>query len=392
MKTKSKTRKQQKLVHVGDCLYRSSVTDVYYAIFERDGRQVKRSLKTTDPELAKRRREDHRTKVERLASTGRALPFAEYKLNETTGELTSELIGGLSKRWIDHVGRTVEPSTRDRYLENIRTLAHVFKGQTVRGISLRQIEQWAANRECAAGTFNKERDVLVRILDYAVEHGIILDNHARRIKRRRGHKRPIVIPNREQFRQMIANMRHHSGHDSADLAELLAYSGCRKSEIVGDTKYDKPAMVWGDVDFELKMFTVTRSKNHEPRTVPTFPAMEQFLLDLKARRSPAPRNDEPIITIVSAKTAIANASKKIGLPKCGHHTLRHFFCSNAIEAGIDFKVIAGWLGHKDGGVLVARTYGHLRNEHSALMAKRMNFSVANAVPENVVPYTAAANG
>jgi len=36
----------QKLVHVGDCLYRSSVTDVYYAIFQRDGRQVKRRLKT----------------------------------------------------------------------------------------------------------------------------------------------------------------------------------------------------------------------------------------------------------------------------------------------------------------------------------------------------------
>jgi hypothetical protein len=32
---------------------------------------------------------------------------------------------------------------------------------------------------------------------------------------------------------------------------------------------------------------------------------------------------------------------------------RHF------EAGVDFKVIVGWIGHKDGGVLVAKTYGHL---------------------------------
>jgi len=53
--------------------------------------------------------------------------------------------------------------------------------------------------------------------------------------------------------------------------------------------------------------------------------------------------------------------------------MRHFFCSNAIEAGIDFKVIASWLGHKDGGILVAKTYGHLRAEHSAEMAKRMTF-------------------
>jgi site-specific recombinase XerD len=56
--------------------------------------------------------------------------------------------------------------------------------------------------------------------------------------------------------------------------------------------------------------------------------------------------------------------------------LRHFFCSNAIEAGVDFKAIAGWLGHKDGGVLAAKTYGHLRNEHSAAMAQRMTFDIS----------------
>ena len=39
-------------------------------------------------------------------------------------------------------------------------------------------------------------------------------------------------------------------------------------------------------------------------------------------------------------------------------------------------MIAGWLGHKDGGVLVAQTYGHLRNEHSAAMAKRLTLDLA----------------
>jgi len=52
MKATPTPRKHQKLVHVGDCVYRSSRTDVYYAIFQRDGKQVKRSLQTIDPELA----------------------------------------------------------------------------------------------------------------------------------------------------------------------------------------------------------------------------------------------------------------------------------------------------------------------------------------------------
>jgi integrase len=70
-----------------------------------------------------------------------------------------------------------------------------------------------------------------------------------------------------------------------------------------------------------------------------------------------------------------SACKNAGLPHFTHHHMRHFFCSNAIEAGIDFKAIAAWLGHKDGGLLVAKTYGHLRDEHSAAMAKKMTFAV-----------------
>jgi hypothetical protein len=46
---------------------------------------------------------------------------------------------------------------------------------------------------------------------------------------------------------------------------------------------------------------------------------------------------------------------------------------NAIEAGINFKVIADWLGHSDGGIPVAKTYGRLRSEFSAAMAEKMSF-------------------
>jgi len=51
--------------------------------------------------------------------------------------------------------------------------------------------------------------------------------------------------------------------------------------------------------------------------------------------------------------------------------MRHYFVSNAIEKNIDFKTIAAWVGHKDGGLLVAKTYGHLRDTHSFEMAKLM---------------------
>jgi integrase len=118
--------------------------------------------------------------------------------------------------------------------------------------------------------------------------------------------------------------------------------------------------------------------------------LEEFLLRLRASLSKLPEATERIAQVNDAKKAITSACKKANLPHFHHHSLRHFFCSNAIEAGVDFKAIAGWVGHKDGGLLVARTYGHLRDEHSAMMAKRMTFSATQPDElQNVVPLSAA---
>lgn len=42
-------------------------------------------------------------------------------------------------------------------------------------------------------------------------------------------------------------------------------------------------------------------------------------------------------------------------------------------ARIDFMTIATWLGHKDGGILVGKVYGHLLDEHRHRVAKQVNF-------------------
>jgi hypothetical protein len=35
--------------------------------------------------------------------------------------------------------------------------------------------------------------------------------------------------------------------------------------------------------------------------------------------------------------------------------------------------IARWVGHKDGGVLIGKVYGHLNDEHAKKMAARLVF-------------------
>lgn len=364
----------QVLAQVGECLYRARTSNIYYGVFKRAGKQVKRSLKTTDKELAKRRLEELRQKVARLnTKAGGNILFAD-----------------LSQRWFEFASSTMKPNSVHRRRSAINMLKPHFIN-TVRSISKADVERWAMVRikETAARTFNIERETLIQIMDYALREGLILENPARVIPRRKQPKPQIIIPTKEQFRTMLEKMRTDCrAAESAYLCEFLAYSGCRVAEAT--------AMRWGDVNFDLKNFIVTGgeagTKNHEARTVPLFAPLERLLLTMRDKLGKLPQAEDCMFSIQSAKKSMATACREAKLPHFTHHSLRHFFCSNAIEAGVDFKVIAGWLGHKDGGVLVAKTYGHLRDEHSAMMAKRMTFdaTVTEATPQNVVTFTAQA--
>jgi hypothetical protein len=56
--------------------------------------------------------------------------------------------------------------------------------------------------------------------------------------------------------------------------------------------------------------------------------------------------------------------------------LRHLFATRCIESGVDVPTVSRWLGHKDGGALAMKTYGHLRDLHSTTMAQKVVFSEA----------------
>jgi hypothetical protein len=52
---------------------------------------------------------------------------------------------------------------------------------------------------------------------------------------------------------------------------------------------------------------------------------------------------------------------------------------------VDIPTVSRWLGHKDGGALAMKTYGHLRDEHSTTMAKKVVFvdtSITSGIAAN----------
>jgi integrase len=243
----------------------------------------------------------------------------------------------------------------------------------IRNLSSADFHNWEKKRgaNISASSFNHERTFLVAVLNYALREGLLNENPALTIARRKMPKHKVTIPSKDQFSMLVKTIRGFGcrGEDGADLVEILAYSGMRLSEATG--------MVWSDIDFERGQFTVTGgnkgTKNHEARTVPLFPALRALLERMNQQQRPT--STERVIPIDTAKKVIGHACQSAQLPHFHHHLFRHFFVSQAIENGVDFKTISAWVGHKDGGVLVAKTYGHLSDVHSAEMAKKMTFYV-----------------
>jgi integrase len=79
-----------------------------------------------------------------------------------------------------------------------------------------------------------------------------------------------------------------------------------------------------------------------------------------------------VLGVRECQKAIDRACERLGVQRFSHHDCRHLFCTAAVEAGVDFLTIAKWCGHAD-ATLIASTYGHVRSDHSKMMAAKVVF-------------------
>jgi integrase len=101
-------------------------------------------------------------------------------------------------------------------------------------------------------------------------------------------------------------------------------------------------------------------------------AFRRLVEGILARRGEL-QKDQPLFAVKEAQKAMDSAARIVGMERITHHDLRHLFATRCIESGVDVPTVARWLGHKDGGALAMRTYGHLREEHSRAAAAKVSF-------------------
>jgi integrase len=365
------------LYRVSENLFRSKSSGRYYAITKKNGKQIKTSLKTTDHDLAKRKLVRALEEADRLKHTLKSATFADVLKDYRE---TAQPAKGLKAT-----------SLKDEEYR-IQAILKAWTGllhAKVRDITAKDCEKWFGKRlaEIHPQRMNNETSLLKNIFRFAIREGYCHANPADRLRRLKVPKSKVVPPTRQQFSILVDTLRNAKNEDAGDFVELLGYSGMRRNECAN--------IVWVEVDFDRGRFWVTGGdfgvKGNDELEVPLFPAMRELLLRIRARVGHVNPTDK-IMRIKQCRNAIEGACRDAKLPRFDHHDMRHFFCSNAIEHGIDFKVIAGWLRQKDGGILVASTYGHLRKDHSDEMAKKMDFSATTIHDNKVIPISKAGQG
>jgi integrase len=93
---------------------------------------------------------------------------------------------------------------------------------------------------------------------------------------------------------------------------------------------------------------------------------------------PSPQRGQQDIPSRTFRESLKLARAAAKLDQFGFHDCRHFFISMCVMAGIDNMTIASWVGHRDGGVLIGKVYGHLTDEHKQRQAQKLVLSSADS--------------
>jgi integrase len=355
----------------------------YYARAFAGGKEVWKSLKTSHFSVAEAKLAEFLKEHRQRRSNGNGEVSAKLTFGEAASVHLRNLDDNLS----------IKPRTRDYWREVLAALVKSWPGlnQTeIRKITRADCKKWAsAYAKTASPTrYNNTVAVLRHVLSVAVEAGVVYSNAAAVVKRAAVRGKQISLPTMDRFNALIEEMRAGHSRDSencADFALGLAVTGMRKGEA--------NALEWRDLDFEAGEIVVrgdadTGTKNWELRRVPLIPDARALFQRIRSERVGEPLNAK-VFAVRECQKALDRACKKVGTDRFTHHDLRHLFATRCIESGVDIPTVSRWLGHKDGGALAMKTYGHLRREHSIAQAQRVTFAAASVKEPDIIAFPAA---
>ena len=341
----------------------------YYARVYTGGKEVWKSLRTTHFSVAQAKLAEFLKEHRQRAPNGNG----EVSAKMTFGEAAAIHLQNLDDN------PSLKPRTRHYWRQRLAAFLKswpTLNDTEVRKITAADCKRWASifSKAASSSNYNNTIAILRHILNVAIEAGVIYVNPAAALKRARVRRKEIALPSIEKFDALLKEMRAGHSRDSnncGDFAAGLAFTGCRLGE-AGEIQ-------WRDIDFERGELVVrgdamTGTKNWELRRVPLIPDARALFQRMRIERADESL-DAKVFLVRECQKSLNRACKKVGVDRITHHQLRHLFATRCIESGVDIPTVSRWLGHKDGGALAMKTYGHLRREHSIAQAQRVTFAL-----------------
>lgn len=181
---------------------------------------------------------------------------------------------------------------------------------------------------------------------------------ARKFKRRpvRLKERPLL--SQLEFSRLLEELDKRPRSQAGLVIRFLAHTGLRINEA--------RQLRWCDVLADRIIVPGGISKNGKARTIPFVNGIRDTLDRLRGIG-----DGVHLLPQAEAKRSLKTACALAGVPPLTHHDFRHLFATRCIQSRVDLPTVARWLGHRDGGALLAKTYYHLADEHSLAMAARV---------------------
>jgi len=325
---------------------------IYWIRVKVNGKPKERSLHTSDYNLA-----------------ATLLPETLRELKGASEEHLATSLAHSIQAEADRDDPDLKPNTQHYYQQVaksiIDTLPPHLAAKRLPQVTVGELRAW---RDVYAAKASKTRHngalaLLRRVWNRAIERREAATNPADALKRLKPDDRHWYPPTKAKFAELVESIRtQRKTHSQATAmaVEFLAYTGMRISEA--------QAVTWGDVRDGHIVRRI--AKNDNMGKIPLIPAALDLLERIKAAGLPCEPSD-PVMLVKSPRLALEGACERLQLDHLRVHDLRHIFATRCLESGVDFPTLAGWLGHKDGGILAAKVYGHLVPDHSSKQAGKV---------------------
>ncbi len=313
---------------------------VWWTCIRHNGREIQKSLETSDKKLA----QDIEAKIRTEIVEGSYFEKLVGR-NKTFGDM-------MDKFMAEHAP-TVSENTQRSYTTSLKFLLPHFGDSNLISISPKMISRYKVLRKgdgVKPATVNRELAMLSKAFSLAAkEWEWLKDNPVSRVSKEKENNARDRWLSKDEEKRLLDNSPEW-------IKQIIIFSlntGLRLGELTG--------LEWSRVDISNKTILIDNSKNGEQRTIP----LNKYALDVVTQRSRVRSLKCDYVFINryggkinpnSLRDAFRKILRKVEIDDFRLHDLRHSFATRLTQSDVDLYKISKLLGHKD--IKMTQRYAH----------------------------------